>query len=66
MPKLLSNEQLRTGFGGRSPDFELPYIKGMARSMALGEPESALSRRERTLLGNFLQPLLGLGADQIG
>ena len=66
LPKLLSNEQLRTGFGGRSPDFELPYIKGMARSMALGEPESALSRRERTLLGNFLQPLLGLGADQIG
>ena len=39
LPSLLSNEQLRSGFGGRAPDFELPYIKGMARAMALGELE---------------------------
>ena len=62
LPKLLSDDQLRDGFGGRSPDLELPYIKGMARSMALGEPQLAVTRRERALLAEFLQTLLGVGA----
>ena len=61
LPRLLSDEQMRGSLGGRAPDFELPYIKGMARSMALGEPQSALSRRDRTLLNRLLAPLLGLG-----
>lgn len=62
LPKLLSDDQLRDGFGGRTPDLALPYIKAMARSMALGEPQLAMARRERTLLAKFLQQLLGLGA----
>ncbi len=62
LPKLLGTDQLRAGFGGKAPDLELPYIKGMARAMALGEPQRALARRERTMLAKFLQPLLGLGA----
>ena len=62
LPHLVSHEQMRDGFGGRAPDFDLPYIKGMARSMALGEPEKAISRRERDMLNRFLQPLLGVGA----
>ena len=64
LPKLLTEDQLRTGLGGRVPDFELPYIKGMAKAMALGEPQAAISRRERALLGNMLQPLLGLGVER--
>lgn len=62
LPKLLTEEQIRTGFGGRGPDLSLPYIKGMARAMALGEPQRAIARRERVLLNKFLQPLLGVGA----
>ena len=62
LPRLLGTDQLRAGFGGRTPDLELPYIKGMPRAMALGEPQTALGRRERALLTKFLQPLLGLGA----
>ena len=62
LPRLLSDEQLRDGFGGRAPDLELPYIKGMARSMALGEPQLAVGRRERALLAKFLQLILGVGA----
>lgn len=61
LPKVLSREQLTTSFGGRSPELELPYIKGMARAMALGEPQRAVAKRERALLTKFLQPLLGLG-----
>ncbi len=64
LPKLLTQDQLRSGLGGRTPDFELPYIKGMAKAMALGEPQAAIARRERTLLSNLLQPLLGLGVEQ--
>lgn len=60
LPRLISQDQLRSGFGGRLPDFEIPYIKGMARAMALGEPEKAISRRERTALNQFLLPMLGL------
>ena len=64
LPRLLTDENLRTSLGGRLPDFELPYIKGMAKAMALGEPQTAIARRERTLLTNLLQPLLGLGVEQ--
>ncbi len=60
LPKLFGEDQLRNAFGGRSQDFEIPYIKNMARSMALGEPQRALNRREREMLTTFLQPLLGL------
>lgn len=62
LPKLLGQEQLREAFGGRSPDLQIPYLKDMARAMALGEVEQALSRRERQALDSFLQPLLGLGS----
>lgn len=64
LPKLLSDDQLRAAFGGRASDLDLPYIKSMARHMALGEPERALSRRERSALSKFLQPLLGVGVEQ--
>ena len=62
LPGIIGEEQLRTAFGGRSPDLQIPYIKGMPRAMALGEPEKSLSRRERQALDRFLQPLLGLGS----
>ena len=62
LPRLISQDQLRAGFGGRAPDFEIPYIKGMARAMALGEPERAISRRERATLNQFLLPMLGLSS----
>lgn len=62
LPRLLSQDQMRTGFGGRAPDFEFPFIKGMARAMALGEPHKAIARGHRELLNAFLQPLLGLGS----
>ena len=61
LPRLVNYDQMRNGFGGRAPDFELPYLKGMARAMALGEPEKAIGRRERDMLNRFLQPLLGVG-----
>lgn len=61
LPKLLSDEQLRSGLGGRNPDIQLPYIKGMARAMALGEPQTAISRRERQQMNRMLAPLLGIG-----
>ena len=64
LPRLLTDEQMSTALGGRIPDFELPYVKGMAKAMALGEPQTAVSRRERTMLGNMLQPLLGLSGEQ--
>ena len=66
LPRLISQEQLRSSFGGRLPDFEIPYIKGMARSMALGEPERAISRRERTDLNRFLLPMLGVSQAEDG
>ena len=62
LPKLIGEEHLREAFGGRSPDLEIPYIKEMARAMALGEVEQALPRRDRQALDRFLQPLLGVGA----
>lgn len=62
LPTILGQEQLRTSLGDRGPDIELPYIKGMARAMALGEPERAVSRREREALDRILNPLVGLAA----
>ena len=62
LPNLIGADQLSDGLGGRSPDLQIPYIKAMARAMALGEPEKALSRRERQALERFLQPLLGVGS----
>ena len=59
LPSLIGEEQMRDALGGRSPDVQLPYVRGMARAMALGEPEKALSRRDRQALERFLQPLVG-------
>ena len=59
LPSLIGEEQMREALGGRSPDVRLPYVRGMARAMALGEPEKALSRRDRQSLERFLQPLVG-------
>ena len=64
LPQLLSQEQLRNSLGGRDPDVELPYIKAMARAMALGEPERAITRRERESLDKILNPLVGLGSGE--
>lgn len=62
LPTLLGQEQLRTSLGDRGPDLELPYIKNMARAMALGEPEQAFSKRERDAFDRILNPLVGLAA----
>ena len=62
LPNLIGGEQLRDALGGRAPDVQLPYIKAMARAMALGEAEKALSRRDRQALEGFLHPLLGVGS----
>lgn len=59
LPGLIGEEQIREALGGRSPDVRLPYVRGMARAMALGEPEKALPRRDRQALERFLQPLVG-------
>ena len=61
LPNLVGEDQLRRAFGSRGLDLEIPYIKPMAQSMALGEPETALSRRTREAIDGFLQPLLGVG-----
>ena len=57
----LRPEQIRSSLGGRGPDIELPYMSAMARAMALGEPERAITRRERTELGKLMNALAGLG-----
>ena len=62
LPTLLGQEQLRTSLGDRGPDLELPYIKNMARAMALGEPEQAFSKRDRDAFDRILNPLVGLAA----
>lgn len=66
LPNLLTEEQLRAAFGDRLPDVSIPYIRNMAESMALGEPEQALSRRERAPLDRFMQTLLGVAAAEGG
>ena len=50
-PNLIGDEQMREALGGRFPDTQLPCVRGMARAMALGEREKALSRRDRQALG---------------
>ena len=62
LPNVIADEQMRDVLGGRAPDLRLPYIKTMPRSMALGEPEAALPRRDRQAIEQFLQPLLGIGS----
>ena len=62
LPKLLAQEHLRNAFGNRLPDVEIPYIRAMAEAMAHGEPDRAVSRREREALNRFLQTLLGVGS----
>ena len=59
LPDLIGDNQLRDALGGRLPDVRLPYVRGMARAMALGEPETALPRRDRQALEHFLVPLVG-------
>ena len=66
LPTLVTADHIRSSLGGREPDAELPYIKTMARAMALGEPERAVSRREREILDRILNPLVGLGAVEEG
>lgn len=62
LPPILGQEQLRNSLGDRRPDIELPYIKAMARAMALGEPQRAISRREREVLDRILNPLVGVAS----
>ena len=62
LPNLVGRERLREAFGDKLPDLEIPYIRNMAEAMALGEPERAITRRERDRIDSFLQPLLGIGA----
>ena len=64
LPRLLDDAQLRSHLGDRPPDVVLPYIRGMAAAMALGEPEKAVSKREREVLDRVLNPWVGLGAAQ--
>lgn len=61
LPELLRPDQYRDSLSGRMPDAELPYIRTMAQAMALGEPERAMTRRERQALETILGPLLGIG-----
>ena len=61
LPDLISREQMSDAFGGREPDLALPYIRPMARAMALGEPERALPRRTGDAVKRFLMPLVGAG-----
>ena len=41
LPKLLGEDHLRSAFGNRLPDAEIPYLQGMAEAMMLGEPHHA-------------------------
>ena len=66
LPNLVGRDRLREAFGDKLPDLEIPYIRGMAEAMALGEPERAITRRERDGIDRFLQPLLGPGAVRNG
>ena len=65
LPNLLGQDHLRSAFGNRLPDVDIPYIRTMAQAMALGEPERAIGRRERDALNRFLQALLGVGAGEV-
>lgn len=56
---LVRPEQIQASLGDRTPDVELPYMRAMARAMALGEPERAVTRRERDALERVLGALTG-------
>ena len=64
LPGLLSDEQLRTGLGDRTPDAEIPYVRNMARAMALGEPDRGVTRREREQFERILNALVGLSSGE--
>ena len=64
LPNLIGQDQLRGAFAGRLPDVEIPYVRNMAESMALGEPERALSRRDQEPLNRLLRTLLASGTSQ--
>lgn len=62
LPNLITKDQLRAAFGEQMPKVTIPYIRSMAKAMALGEPERAVLRRERQALQQFLQSLAVLTA----
>lgn len=64
LPNLIGQDQLRNAFAGRLPEIAIPYVRNMAESMALGEPERALPRRDQDALNGLLRTLLGAGASQ--
>ncbi len=66
LPNLVGDAQIRAAFGERDVDLRIPYIRPMARAMALGEPESALPRRTRDAVARFLSPFLGAAAGTEG
>ena len=59
LPGLVAEDQIREAFAGRDLDLWLPYMRGMPRAMALGEPETALPRRTREAMERFLGALMG-------
>ncbi len=62
LPTLVASDQIQAAFAGRDLDLRIPYMRTMARAMALGEPEEALPRRSREAMEKFLAPLLGTAA----
>ena len=64
LPKLIATDNLRSAFGERLPDVQVPYIKNMAEAMALGEPQRAISRRERDALNRYLRSIIGAGTTE--
>ena len=40
LPKVLGEDHLRSAFAERLPDLEIPYMRNMAGTMALGEPRT--------------------------
>ena len=60
--QLLNPEHINQSLGDRPPDARIPYIRSMPRAMALGEPERAITKRERGEFAKVLNPLVGLGA----
>lgn len=59
LPGLVAEDQIREAFAGRDLDLWMPYMRGMPRAMALGEPQTALSRRTRDDVERFLSSLMG-------
>lgn len=57
LPNLVAKDQMRGAFGEQMPKVTMPYIRSMAKAMALGEPERAVLRRDREALQQFLLSL---------